>query len=727
MDALHFAPQVPPWMLLIGALALGVAGWLYYRGRDEGLDTRRRALLRALRLAGFAVAIFALAGPTIRSTETLRRARPLAVLIDSSASMGEKDSGADGKSSRLEAERESFRSAAARLARAYDLRVYSFDGRANFLGDFAAEGDKAIAAAKGLDASGKSTALGDALVEAAPRETGSAVLVLSDGASNAGRPPFDAAGVLAARGVKVFAAPFGQAGRPNVAVKRVLGPRLLLAGEPAAFFAEVAFTGDVTGPARLTLRQGDKVVARTDVAPSAAPALARLNFAPEGEGDITYTIEAEALPGEGDTADNAARRTVRVAREKLKVLYVEELPRWEYRFIKNAILRDERLAPKLLLRTADKEVAAQPEYTASFPRSRADLFKFDVIVIGDVDPGFFLPGDIDNLRAFVSEGGGGLLFVAGANFNPSRYGGSGLGELCPADFVGAETPAGDGAAIALTDAGASNAALTLSGQEQKAFWKALPKVGWYAKTKLRAGATALAESAPGGAPLIVEEPFGRGRTMLVATDELWRWRKESGDRYLYRLWAQLVRYLGARRLSVGAAAGEVALSADEYAQGEEVEATAYLENGLGMPVDDPSVEGFVEDAAGRRTPVAFSRAAEAKGLYRAEFPAGGAGKYTLYARGANGFVAVPYTVSGDSVETLSRQADVRALETVAAATGGRLIAPDKLLDVLGFFPAEAESVSRVTSRPLWASYWFFVPLVAFFSCEWYFRKRWGLM
>jgi len=725
MGTWGFQPLLAPWQVLVTAVALGVAGWLYYRTRDDALTAPKRVTLAGLRLAAFAIAVLILTGPVSRTEETLKRGRALTVLVDTSASMATADSGAKGKTARIDLAREALVEAASKLAKQYDFKVYSFDAKPSFLGQVSGSGEgKSVAEA--LQASGTATALGDALVEAAPRRRDSAVLVLSDGASNSGRAVSTAAETLAARGTKVFAVPVGRAGRPNVAIKRVLGPKLLLKDEPSAFFAEVAFAGGVTGSVKVSLKLGDKTLATAEAAPSGTPALVRLNFNAEGEGDVTYTVVADALPAEENVSDNRLDRTVKVAKEKLKVLYVEEEPRWEYRFLKNAILRDDRLSPKLLLRAADKGLAAASYNVTALPATRAEMFKEDVIVIGDVNGDFFLPKDLDNLRAFVSEGGGGLLFIAGPAFDPARYTPQVLGDLLPADGAGEAKLPANGVTLTLTDAGAASPALTLSADDQKEFWKTLPALRWIYSVRPRAGATVLAETVDGQLPVIVEEQFGRGRTMLIATDELWRWRREHGDEYIYRLWAQLVRYLGSRRLASGSAAGELTLASDRIAVGQSVYATAYLEDSLAMPLRAPSAEGVLEAPDSSRSDVAFSKSGEGAGLYRAEFPVAAPGKYTLFVKGQTGYLSQAFTVSSDPIESLSKEADLNTLEGLASTTGGKTLTTDKLSSILALFPPDAEKEIRIHVAPLWSSWWFLFPIVALLCIEWALRKKWDL-
>lgn len=727
MAGLHLEPLVAPWAILLVALALAAAGFAYYLRWDEGLPARRRKVLLALRGAGMALALLILVGPSTSTSEILSRGRALSVLIDTSGSMAEADSGPDGATARLDAARAALLQDLDSLAENYDLKMYSFDRHPAFLVGAGASNDEIRGVLAKLEAAGDATALAEAIAAAAPRTAPSALLVLSDGASNAGGDQAAVAADLAGRGVTVFAAPFGKAGRPNVSVKRVLGANLLLRGEPSAFFAEVAFSTAVTGPAKVVLKRLGKVVARGEAWPGRGASLVRLDFTPTEDGDLTYTIEAEPLVGEENTADNIVERTVRVAGEKLKVLYVEGEARWEYRFLKNAILRDDRLAPKLLLRFADSEIAAAEHNISRFPPTRAELFSFDVVVIGDVQREFFLPQDMANLRAFVSEGGGGLLFVVGERANPAQYRGTLLGQLAPADVKGRAALADDGARLTLTDAGRANPALSLSAGDQAEFWKGLPEIFWLLDVKPRAGATVLAETVGGARPVIIDQRFGRGRTMLIATDELWRWRRNVGDKYIYRLWAQLVRYLGARRLGSGMAAGGLTLSRAKARLGEKMQATAYLENGLGMPHDAETAEGFVEGPQGRRAQLVFTKAAEGKSLFRAAFPTAAEGAYTLYVEGPTGFLSAPFTVKDEPLETLSREAEIDALRGIATATGGKLLSAEALKDLVEHFPPATDVTTRTRTSPLWPSYWLLAAMAGAFCLEWYLRKRWDLM
>ena len=68
---------------------------------------------------------------------------------------------------------------------------------------------------------------------------------------------------------------------------------------------------------------------------------------------------------------------------------------------------------------------------------REDLFKYDVVIFGDVNPTLLGPNVMRNLHEFVTEKGGGLVFISGLRFTPDAYRDTPLAALLPLEFDGA--------------------------------------------------------------------------------------------------------------------------------------------------------------------------------------------------------------------------------------------------------------------------------------------------
>ena len=90
-------------------------------------------------------------------------------------------------------------------------------------------------------------------------------------------------------------------------------------------------------------------------------------------------------------------------------------------------------------------------------------------------------------------------------------------------------------------------------RENADIWRTLPGFHWYAGvTRAKAGAEVLAvhdeeATASGRVPLIVTKTYGTGKVLFMGTDSAWRWREGVEDRYHYRFWGQVARWMAYQR------------------------------------------------------------------------------------------------------------------------------------------------------------------------------------
>ena len=316
---------------------------------------------------------------------------------------------------------------------------------------------------------------------------------------------------------------------------------------------------------------------------------------------------------DSEPGNNFKSRDVEVIDQKLNVLVVEAEPRWEYRYLKNSLLRDvKRTNCKILLRVPDMAELAKGGsdepgkpgvYLKEFP-NREQLFRYHVIIFGNMpNDGFFTEHDIDNLRRFVLEEGGGMWFIAGKNNLPDAYKDSKLELLFPVEFeanqqVTAEdeqqNPIIDPFRAVLTPEGRSHSVTRLeiaSGEntddQNASLWELVPEMFWYHKAtrpKLGASVLLVAASEKGGtlqqrggpSPLLVTWQVGRGRVLYQACADLWRMRypAELGPDALERMHGHIVQYLGLTKLLGRTARVEITTDKEEYGVGDRVKITA---------------------------------------------------------------------------------------------------------------------------------------------------------
>ena len=228
-------------------------------------------------------------------------------------------------------------------------------------------------------------------------------------------------------------------------------------------------------------------------------------------------------------------------------------------------------------------------------RRRADgLFSYDVVILGDADPSFLSASQMKNLAEFVTEKGGGLLFVAGENFNPLSYKNTPL-EAAPADPAGRRPQPHGRRAPAIP---AFRPVLTAEGRVHPIF-RFGDDVGtsradlggparvlnWYFEApKKQPAAFVLAEHPTARAadgqplPLMLYQFVGSGKAMFNAVDDTWRWRFRVGDNGPFgRFWIQTIRFLARSKL-LGQKQAEVTTDRKRYTRNQPVQVQVRFPN-----------------------------------------------------------------------------------------------------------------------------------------------------
>jgi uncharacterized membrane protein len=279
-------------------------------------------------------------------------------------------------------------------------------------------------------------------------------------------------------------------------------------------------------------------------------------------------VEAAAADPAGAAPAPPATRPAPV----VKVLYVEGTPRWEYRYLKNAMLRQPSVRISCLLTSADLGFTQEgsradpkigfPGPLQRFPAKAEELAAFDVLLLGDVDPRQFTDAQLAMIADFVRKGGG-LGVAAGPRYTPSAYRKSPLAELLPVNVEkvepdGKDAQFPDGFQPALTDAGRASPIFRAwrEGREAREKGRGAEKdyepLYWYCRgvtarpaadgaEVLATHPTARADGNP--VPLLVIGRCGKGRTLFSGIDDSWRWRFAANDDVFAGYWLEQFRYL----------------------------------------------------------------------------------------------------------------------------------------------------------------------------------------
>ncbi len=576
-----YAPAPWHWALILAAAA--ALGWWSY-ARLEGAAWVR-VLTGAVRAAILALLVVLVCGPRlVEVRENVERDWVL-VLLDRSASMGITDAPAGGGSAggmlrtreeQLQAVLQKASPVFAEMARTRTVKWLGFDASAYDLPAGAGMPQLERPAGPRTDIG---AAIEGALAKGAARPIAGIVL-LSDGRSAL---ELSRAVVkrLTSEKVPVVVVPLGSAeGLTDVAIGGIDAPPAAFVNDPVPVRATVTRTGTrLPGPAvaRLIDRESGEVLDEQPVDWTADETSRVLTLTGRagnaaGAGDrASWEVRVEAVDGSKDLieANNKSDVGFTLVNRPLRLLYVDGYPRWEYRFLKNIFSRDESVRFSALLLSAGRKYLQEgSEEIDSLPDSAGGWDAFDVIMIGDVQPGVLGSGQLEQIRNRVAVGGAGLLWVAGPSAVPSAYRTTPLADLLPVSLGGL---AGSGTdAIALWDRDvvlkpaplAEGLGVLRLGERQPdgSYWPAQvsdPGAGWsrlrwmqrLEPGSLKPAAEALAMAAPvdgvgAQTPAVVTMRFGAGRIVYVATDEVWRFRYGRGEDLPERFYMQLIRLLG---------------------------------------------------------------------------------------------------------------------------------------------------------------------------------------
>lgn len=86
-----------------------------------------------------------------------------------------------------------------------------------------------------------------------------------------------------------------------------------------------------------------------------------------------------------------------------------------------------------------------------------------------------------------------------------------------------------------------------------------------------------------------------------------------------------------------------------------------------------------------------------------------------------------FIANRDEWETLETAMDLGYLEQLTAASGGRMMTPDAIKELLKSLEREAEEAPpMIKKNPLWDQALILYASAFFFAMDWLLRRRWGL-
>ncbi len=550
------------------------------------------------------------------------------------------------------------------------------------------------------------------------------LVLVSDGDWNVGEPPSRAATRFRMSGIPVFTVPVGSETRlPDLAVTAFDVPTFGIAGKPVRLPFTLTSALPRDHPATLEIRSNEGETLTRDIA---IPAMGRVQdtvlWTPRTVGDFQLTLTLPLAEKEHDPDNNTITAPISIRKEELKVLLIESYPRWEYRYLRNALERDPGVVVSCLLYHPDvSAVGGGPGYLEAFPEPEI-LSSFDVIVLGDVGvgDGQLTVEQAASLKRQVASQAAGLVLMPGFRGYQATLLETEVDDLFPV-FLDPAQPRGWGSAtpgqFELTELGARSLLTRLEDTENANanLWASLPGFQWYAGViRARAGSEVLATHSSeanrfGRIPLIVTKTYGTGKILFMGTDGAWRWRKGVEDKYHYRFWGQVARWMAYQRNMASDERMRLFFSPDRPRTGDTLTLNANVMSVGGEPLQSATVVVQISAPSGKIENVRLQPGgAEQWGLFTGSYVPAEPGEHhlTMTCVENGGTLDTTLTVQGSAVELVGRPARHDVMEEIARITRGEmLVTPDPTLirDRIASLPEPPplERRLRLWSHPLW--------------------------
>ena len=778
---MRFTYFLPGWAVVLGiGIVIGVTVFVYLQ-MTHPMHPRYRFLLIAMRVCAASILLCCLLAPVIIEKQDITPPTHLSILVDTSKSMNLVDASMretsvsrlsqvnqllfDGQRRFLEALRDRF-----------EVHLYPFDTGLHQSTVLPQELESE--ALPEFEPNGTLTNIGRAIREAAAAWKGqnsAGILLLTDGGHNSGEFPLED---ITGLGVPVYAIGVGSVEPPkDIQIQHIDYTPVAYTNHESIIRVTVVQTGYTGKTAQLSLRETTRktlvdtaTLTFNEPQNATAKQVVELKLTPQVEGNFQYTVELPVLDGELTAANNQKTFSVKVVKAKLNVFYLEGRPRWEYTYLKRALQRDPdiEVTCAMLLKNASKRFPPSnsmlsrldgyyPQTTPAsetprFPETRTQLSKYDVLILGDLGDEHLTTAQQRAIVDFVEVQGKPIIFL------PSRrmLGMNGLRNTALAQLLPIEIPRNGCRRhdtefmVQLTASGMFHPMLQLMDTQQNqtstavnnsAFaWRNMPALPRsFSGFRLRGGATPLMVSGK-GAPILILQRAGLGKSLLIAAEGLWNWDfgvntfKDTRYQDTYsRFWAQVLRWMATNTDDEKL---HLTTDADSYAIGDTATVTAYLyseayrakqtEATVQFEIVPPEGAPFQRHIRG-----ITEQAAETGNLYSTQFSLLQNGTYRIRATASTanqtlGKDQIDIHVHPQLAELEAPQLNEDLLKRLASETGGAYFA-------IADAAALPENVTKVQNpvfvdaeRELWSHPLILIIVVGLLGTEWFLRKRIGL-
>jgi len=776
-----------PWIwiaLLLLAISFGLSLWAYCRAWKMGKYPKVTFYLRLLAILIIAICLIE---PLISGNSSKPGENLFVILADNSQSMQIKDTRRQKSRGQSFQEKLTDRNISwqDKLAEHFQVRRYMFDSRLHRIKDFAE-----------MDFSGQASAIGTALRTLSDRYRHrplAGVLLFTDGiATDHVDAIVDSLGPI-----PIFPVVTGDEElQQDIAIEKVAVSQTSFEDAPVTIQANVHVMGFAGKSVVIDLidSDGETVKSQTHQIKENKQNLAlRFRVKPQKNGVLFYHIQAREQLGdqslseppmssEATPLNNKQVFVVNRGSGPYRILYVSGRPNWEYKFLRRSIESDHQLELVALIRIARREpkfdfrgrtgetnnplfrgfdsnnqkeleeydqpvlmrlnTRDKKELSDGFPKTRNQLYGYHAVILDDVDAGFFTQNQMELLRRFVADRGGGFLMLGGLeSFRQGKYDRTPIGRLLPV-YLDQLPDATDKTQMRLsfTRQGWLMPWARLRDTQDEELdrlsnmppFKVLNRVH---HIKPGASLVTIANNDRSQQyPALAVQRFGHGRVAALTIGDVWRWGMKMPElkQDMEKSWRQLLRWLVADvpdRISI-----QAERMGDQAARTVLLKVRSRDENFEALENANVSIE--VTQTNGKTIHLIAEPSLTQPGLYQATYLPRHTGGYHARARVTSedksdlGQTELGWALNLEAQEFQSISTNRPLLERLANETAGKIIKLDNLNKFVRTLPKRNAPAMQSWTKPLWdlpgiLLLVFFIILTCFLT-EWFLRRSKGL-
>jgi uncharacterized membrane protein len=738
---------LPTWVWWAFVLAWVLALGFYYAGLRHERNVFMRRVLLGLRLLASAMLLLFLLEPGQRSMTLAHLPGRIAVLVDQSASM-QLPARPGGETRAAEAAREVQRVLEQRGEREESVELFGF-GESLMpltLASLREETPKAehTDLLAGLKALSQATQGSKPLL---------GVVLVSDGADNTRlRHGMNAQAAEFLKNVQVPVSTVlvGEENLVDLAVERIQADGFAFVRSKLQVDASVRLRGLQGRKLTLALKSEGQALASKEIQTALEDELQTVSFeiVPDRTGRFVYTVAAEVLPEEVLTDNNERSFSLKVIRDRIRVLLVSGRPSWEERFLRGLLKEDANmeLLSFYILRNYDDptEVSDEAQEMSLIPFPMREIFEeqlssFDVVIFqnfGYTEPQLMVSLYEGNVERYLFRGGAFLLMGGDRSLGESKQKFQELARALPIEAAGRADlqafhpkPTPEGLRHPITAFGKDS-------EETKRLWAQLPALHGLNRAHAKPTATVLLEhptlsSGTQKLPVFALWEYGRGRVAALTVDSTWHWAfvaQAAGEpsRHHERFFKNTLRWL---TRDPELTPLQISADAPRFSTGKTVGASVKTRTTdyAAAPHTRVSVELLSSEKQQRVQMQELET--DSEGHARIEFDGLEKGAYKLLARNLSAaeqqsedaFVIEPL-----GEELLSARVSSQTLREISEVTQGRFFKSGavSLKEVPLNKPAPIE-IGRSKDEPKWDKWYFFIFFLSCCVLEWALRRGLG--